>query len=231
MKKSILILSFILASYLLSAQHFYIGGMLGMSINNGFNKDVTTVDQLWQVRSVPYFGAQTGVTGRYDSKGLFKLQLDLIHSKEGNNYFIAYSQSANPEDETNVLLKRTYLRLNIIPSLGGNFSKFPKLGLMGGVGISTGFSLANYPTNKSNSMELWPIDNIIGGENPNFSLLISSTLYWKLGVGLLEFNARYRHSLTASFITPDYKMPDDFNKSFEFNINFIILIKIDSSAP
>jgi len=230
MKKSILIIVLSLSFFSLSAQHFYLGAKTGMTVNNGFNRNTTLVSQNWEVRSQHFFGAQAGIIARYETKGLFKPQLEILQSDEGNNFFIKNINNSSAK-EVNVHLKRRFIRVNIMPNIGGSFANNSRWRFMGGVGISMGFPLSYSPTHiSSDSAAYWPIDNIYSNPNSNLALLVSATVSWKIGVGILEFNTRYRQALMPSFETYTFDMPENYNKAIELNFSFIIPIKLDKDA-
>jgi len=130
-----------------------------------------------------------------------------------------------------VQLKRSYIRLNIMPNFGGSFANNSRWRFMGGVGLSMGFPLSYSPTQiSSDSAAYWPIDNIYNNPNSNLALLVSATVSWKIGIGILEFNTRYRQALMPSFETYTFEMPEQFNKAIELNITFTVPIKLDTEA-
>jgi len=228
MKKTLFIFVFALSVFSLSAQHFYLGLKSGLGVNNGFNRDVSTVAQNWNIRSQHYFSAQTGIIARYETPGFFKMQLEVLHSNEGNNFFFTYKNSSTPDKEYNVQFKRSYIRINLLPQFGGSLTKDSRWRFMGGIGISEGVYLSHSPTYaSSDSLAYWPINNTLMNTNSSFGLLFSASISWKLGIGVLEFNPRFRYSLTPSFETHNFSLPEQFNRAIELNISFVVPIKLD----
>ena len=222
MKKAILIILFTLTIFSLSAQQMYIGGILGMSVNNGFDQDPKDAAQRWRVRAIPFYGAQAGLSINIKSKENSMLKIEFIHRTEGNSYYIKFVGGPNPNEEYYTFLKRSFLQVNVISNYGGFFKNHPKFGLMGGAGLSLGHMLASSPKYKSNTMEYWPIDNISVGSNFNFSIILSTSVFWKIGIGVLEFSPRFRQSVLQSFGTPGYHMEGEYNTSLEFNLSYLI---------